>query len=60
MFDKVKKHREALLVAGIFVAVILAFIAGIKAQTRYQHSIDRARAEVKANIVKVDSTEQGK
>ena len=57
-----KQRRELLKTIAITVLVtaVIAFVAGIKAQTRYQNTINKAREEAKASIVKVDVAEQGK
>ena len=51
-----KQRRELLKTIAITVLVtaVIAFVAGIKTQTRYQNTINKAREEAKASIVKVE------
>ena len=62
MFDWVKTNKELLKTIGLTIVItgVIAFVAGVKAQSRYQNTINQAREEAKASIVKVDVAEQGK
>lgn len=56
MFDWVKTNKELLKTIGLTIVItgVIAFVAGVKAQSRYQNTINQAREEAKASVVKVD------